>query len=266
MADLIAAFLEHLRELQRRLKWIALFLAIFFAASLTIELVPADVGGVPLAYPSFNVFNSTSIQFFNKMVDDLVPPTVNTTVLSPIDGMVVTMKVGLFLAIALSMPVILYHLGAFIAPALRKEERRLILRIIAPATFLFVLGAVFAYLIVLPWTFDFLYAIGAALGEIQLLRVTEFVDFVILFMLAFGLVFELPIIMVGVTALGVVEPPFWKENWRYAAGGILIFGAVITPDGSGVTMFLVALPMSILYIIGYAVSLRFRKRNIPGGG
>jgi sec-independent protein translocase protein TatC len=259
--DGISGFFDHLGELQRRLKWIVVVLVAFFIISITIELVPVDVGGVPLAYPTPNVFNATALQFFNKMVADLKPANVSVIVTSPLDGVVVEMKIGLFLSVALSMPVILYELGGFIAPALKRREKRFIIRTAGPASVLFVLGALFAYVFILPFVFDFLYSIGGAISDEQFLQADLFVDFVLMFMLAFGLVFELPVVMVGITALGVVKPSFWKEYWRYSLAGILIFGAVITPDGSGVTMILVALPMIVLYVLGYLVSRRYEKPN-----
>ena len=86
-----------------------------------------------------------------------------------------------------------------------------------------------------------------------------FISFVIIFLIAYGLVFELPIIMVGLTRLGVVSPEFWAENWRYAFVGMIIFGAVVTPDGSGVTQIIVAAPMMVLYVIGYFIAKRMQK-------
>ncbi|MEE9489510.1 MAG: twin-arginine translocase subunit TatC, partial [Thermoplasmata archaeon] len=88
---------------------------------------------------------------------------------------------------------------------------------------------------------------------------SEFVDFTLLFLLSFGLAFELPILMVGSTFLGVVDDHFWRRNWRFAAVAIFIFGAVITPDGSGITMMLVSLPMLGLYVLGYFLSVRTHR-------
>jgi Sec-independent protein secretion pathway component TatC len=95
---------------------------------------------------------------------------------------------------------------------------------------------------------------------------TEFVNFVFLFLLAFGFVFEIPLLMVGLTKLGVVQPATWKGGWRYAVVGSLVFGAFITPDGSGVTELIVAVPMCALYGIGtglsYAVARGARNQEM----
>ena len=85
-----------------------------------------------------------------------------------------------------------------------------------------------------------------------------------MFSLAFGLAFELPVVMYGLSYLGIVTADFWKKNWRIAAIAIFVFGAVITPDGSGVTMMLVAVPMLFLYVGGYvAINRRERRRSRP---
>jgi sec-independent protein translocase protein TatC len=98
-------------------------------------------------------------------------------------------------------------------------------------------------------------------ANLLLLFADDFISFVLLFMLAFGLAFELPVLMYGLTALGIISSEFWKKNWRFAAIAIFVFGAIITPDGSGITMFLVALPMLALYVLGYAASVRLERRR-----
>ena len=80
-----------------------------------------------------------------------------------------------------------------------------------------------------------------------------------LFVIAFGVCFELPVVMWLITKAGVVDPGFWIRNFRYAVVGMVIFGAVITPDGSGITMWLVAAPMIVLYLGGYLVIRRIGK-------
>ncbi|MFQ5884284.1 MAG: twin-arginine translocase subunit TatC, partial [Thermoplasmata archaeon] len=136
------------------------------------------------------------------------------------------------------------------------REKKLLINVTVPATLLFITGAVFAYIFVVPFVFDFLYRIAANMVDQMFLSPGGFIDFTLAFLFGFGLAFELPVIMVGLSALGIVTPGFWKRNWRYATVAIFIFGAVITPDGSGVTMFLVATPMLVLYLMGYLISKR----------
>jgi sec-independent protein translocase protein TatC len=78
----------------------------------------------------------------------------------------------------------------------------------------------------------------------------DFVSFVLQFLLAFGISFQLPLVMYAATASGVTDAAFWRKNIRYAIVIIVIFGAVITPDGSGVTMWFIGGPMIALYVVG----------------
>ena len=125
---------------------------------------------------------------------------------------------------------------------------------VLPASVLFVMGNLFAYYLIIPFSIDFLYNFAFAMGIEQYFSVEDFFSFVLMFMLAFGVVFELPVIMVGLSSVGIVSPDFWKEHWRWAVIISLIFAAVITPDGTGVTMFMVVVPMLLLYFTGYVIS------------
>jgi len=89
----------------------------------------------------------------------------------------------------------------------------------------------------------------------------DFVTFVLQFLLAFGISFQLPLIMYATTVSGMVDAKFWRKNIRYAIIIIVIFGAVITPDGSGVTMWFIAGPMIALYIIGM-VFIERKERKV----
>jgi len=154
-------------------------------------------------------------------------------------------------------------IGMFIAPALYAKEKKVILRLVVPAVLLFAGGVAIAFLVVLPFTFTFLYSVAASLGAQRLfLPLDEFLDFTLIFTLGFGLAFEMPIVMYALTASGMIRAVTWRKYWRLAIIGIFFFGAFITPDGSGVTMLLVALPMTGLYVAGYvAAALSERRRE-----
>ncbi len=266
---LLASFFEHFQELQKRLLKIGITFFIFFAILVSFELKFADVNGLSIPYLYPNVFNAMAIQFFKWLYLNVAPSfaVAPPAVFNPTEGIMAEMKVALFLAVVLSMPMIVYQLGKFLAPALKPKEKGLLIKITLPATLLFISGAVFAYFFVLEFMFDFLMNMGVAMvsfpdpvtGElvhVAYMGIEEFINFTLMILLAFGLAFELPVIMVGLSAIGLVKPDFWKRNWRYSVVAMFIFGAVITPDGSGVTMILVAAPMIVLYVAGYFVSKR----------
>ena len=183
--------------------------------------------------------------------------------MSPAEPFVVQLKTAFFLAIGVGMPMIAYQLALFVAPGLYHQEKKVILRLVAPAVLLFAGGVAIALLVILPFTFAFLYSIAANLGAERLfLPLDEFLNFTLIFTLGFGLAFQMPIVMYALTAAGIIRASTWRKNWRFAIIGIFVFGALITPDGSGVTMLLVALPMTGLYVAGYvAATLQERTRQ-----
>jgi sec-independent protein translocase protein TatC len=131
-----------------------------------------------------------------------------------------------------------------------------------PIVSLFIVGIVFSYILVIPFTLDFLYKYGQAIGVATFLNINDFISFVLQIFLGFGIAFQLPIVMYAISLTGIVQPQFWKANFRYALIIMIIFGAIITPDGSGITMWFVALPMIMLYLVGMlAVKRKQDKRS-----
>ncbi len=262
-------FLEHLEELRKRLFKILYVFGPVLLFVTTFEVrfhwlpTPIPWLAVPIPYAiNFTYLSGLASQFFRLMVKDLVPPWVNMTISSPGQAMSVQFKVGAFLALVLTMPWIAYQLWAFVSPALYHRERALVARIIIPATVLFVAGALFAYKIILPFAIPFLYGLGQGLGaNLFILTTDDFLDMVLIIMAAMGAAFQTPLVMWGLTAIGLVGPSVWRRYWRFAVIAFFVFGAVVTPDGSGVTMVLVALPMTFLYVGGMALASRTARRR-----
>ena len=247
------SFFEHLEELRHRLVRAFIAFVISFVVVLVIHIDWITVGGVQVPFPVLSLAQPMAAQLLNWMIAFLTPEGVTITVLEAQEFFVQELRVGTFLAVAISMPVIVYELAGFVAPALHANERRLILWIAAPSGGLFVLGVLFAFFLILPFTFTFLYSLVP--GNItRQLRVESFLFLVVPFLVAFGLAFELPMIMVALSSLGVVKYTFWRQHWRIAILAAFVFGAIITPDGTGITMVLVALPMTGLYAAGYVGS------------
>jgi len=260
----LSGFFAHLEELRDRLKVIMYVVLLTFVFFLMFSFEKFNVLGftVWLPIPALNLNEGISQQFFVAVSNFLLPGYVSTVVLTPWEPVLVQFKVALFLALVTSSPVITYEFWRFVAPALRAKERRLIVRVSTPVVVLFLMGVAMSFLVVLPFTFSFLYGIAIAMGAKPFLQLQEFLDFIILFSLAFGVAFELPVVMYGLSVLNIVGADFWKKHWRMAVLAIFFFGAAITPDGSGVTMMLVSLPMLGLYLAGYvAIVLRLRRRE-----
>ena len=114
-------------------------------------------------------------------------------------------------------------------------------------------SVIFSYFTVIPFMLNFLYQYGEASGLVTFLNVIDFVSFVLQFLLAFGVAFQLPLIMYAATVSGITDAKFWRRNIRYAIVILVIIGAVVTPDGSGVTMWFISGPMIGLYLAGMVV-------------
>lgn len=264
------SFWDHIEELRRRLKVIIIAVLILFVLFLATGIGGMTIGGsqIPMLIPSLGPTNqNVATQFYSWLLNDLVPThigsiPVNRTFTQPWDAYIVMFKVAFFLALLASSPVITIQVGRFIGPALRPSEKRLIARVMIPVLLLFLGGVLLCFIVVLPFTFRLLYGaqiVGGA--DLLLLYADSFISFVLLFALGFGLAFQLPVLMYGLGALGIVGSDFWKKYWRFAVIGIFAFGALITPDGSGVTMMLVSLPMMALYVGGYVATRRMERRR-----
>ena len=256
------SFFEHLEEVRRRLKIVIAAFIVAFVIMLTFAIQPVTIGSttIYLPIPTADQGHTIPAQLIIVLNHSLVQGSADLTVLTPAEAVVGQLKVAMFLAAVITSPVSTYEFWRFVAPALKPTERRLIFRITVPVVALFLAGVVVSLVVVLPFTFPFLYAFAAAFGAKPLLQLDQFLDFVLWFSLAFGLAFELPVVMYALSYLGIVTPVFWKQNWRYAAIAIFIFGAVITPDGSGITMMLVSIPMLFLYVAGYVAVAQRSKR------
>ncbi len=146
------------------------------------------------------------------------------------EGFVTTMMVSLFAGLAVAGPFIVHQIWGFVAAGLYLRERRSVKYYALPGFALFLCGAAMAYLYVLPWALDFLIGFGAETMDLEsLLRPGPLLSLVASMMLVFGLVFQLPLIMVFLMRLGVVEPAFFRRHRRWAILLAFIVGALLTP-------------------------------------
>jgi sec-independent protein translocase protein TatC len=254
-----------LGEARYRLVRIALVLGPLFGFLLFFELKPISIPvfglSVPFAYPWPNPFYNISAQVFIAMVAWMLPPGVKLLNVGVGDSIFAQMEIGLLLTLILGMPWIVHEVGAFLIPALRRSERALLRQIGLPATALFALGTGIGVFFLTPFTFRLLFLYVAAMQLEPVLGVQDFVTFALVYSLAFGVVFELPVFVYGLTRLGVVRAAAWRKHWRGAVLGALIFGMIVTPDNSGITMLLIATPMIGLYLGGAYFAGRWESRR-----
>jgi sec-independent protein translocase protein TatC len=164
------------------------------------------------------------------------------------------LKLAFFVALFISMPMILYQLWSFVSPGLYRHEKRLARPLLIAAMFLFYAGCAFAYFIVLPAAFRFLTAVTPQ-GVEMMTDITHYLDFVMLMFFAFGLCFEVPVAVVILAAIGVVDAEKLSKGRAYAIVGAFAIAAVITPPDM-ISMVMLAVPMCILYELGL-LAVRF---------
>ena len=168
------------------------------------------------------------------------------------------LKVSFLTGLMLAAPIILYEFWMFVAPGLYDKERRLLVPILILSSFFFIGGALFGYFFVFPYGFQFF--LGFASEHIRPLpSMKEYLGFSSK-LLAFGLAFELPIVITFLAKLGIVSVPFLKKNRKYAVLIFFVFAAIITPPDV-VTQIMMAVPMMILYEISILGARMFGKKK-----
>ncbi len=253
---------KHLEELRKRLLRIVLVIGIITAFILTFHAEPIQVGQFTLYYPTPEPLNNIAAQITTHMKMNLVPENVQLIQTAPGQAFFAQVYIAVLVGIVVGMPVIIKELVGFIKPALKENEINVSRSISLPALGLFIVGCVFSYNLVIPYILEFLYRYGESAGLVTFLNVMDFVTFVLQFLLAFGLSFQLPLVMYAISVSGMIDADFWRKNIRYAIVIIVIFGAVITPDGSGVTMWFISVPMIALYIAGMIVIERKERKKL----
>lgn len=252
----------HLNELRKRILRVVLVIGIVTMFLLTFHAEAVDFNGIQLYYPTPEPLNNIAAQITNHMKSNLVPEDVQLIQTAPGQAFFSQVYIAALVGIVVSMPMIIKEGVGFIKPALKENEINVSRTISIPALGLFIAGCVFSYNLVIPYILEFLYRYGESAGLVTFLNVVDFVTFVLQFLLAFGLSFQLPLVMYAISASGMIDSDFWRKNMRYAIVVIVIFGAAITPDGSGVTMWFIGGPMIALYVAGMLIIERKERKRL----
>jgi len=231
-------FLGHLEELRSRLVASAIAVGIGFA----ICYIFSERLFLILASPLTNVMPEGDHLIFTNL------PEMFFTYL----------KVSFVSGLLLASPVVFYEMWMFIAPGLYRNEKKLVIPFVTISTFLFVGGSLFAYFIVFPFGFKFFLGFSSEFVK-ALPSVKQYFSFSIKLLLAFGLVFELPVVIFFLTKLGLVTTAFLKKNRKYAILLTFIVSAILTPPDV-ITQCMMAVPLLTLYEVGIWVS-RFARRT-----
>jgi sec-independent protein translocase protein TatC len=232
----------HLEELRRRLivcvcAWLAAFLTCYGFAERLFQFVARPVRAV-LPEGSSLVFINATEPFFTYL------------------------KIAAFAGLLLALPVILWQAWAFVAPGLYGHEKRLALPFVLASCACFGIGTWFGFLYVFPLIFRFLIGFGTGTGDIDaMLSMGEYLALSCKLLLAFGLIFELPIVIFFLARLGIVDHHWLAKNRKYALLLAFVVGAVLTPPDV-ISQLSLALPFLLLYEVGIVVARLFGTPRI----
>jgi len=232
--------LEHLLELRMRVMWMAiaivLGMCVFFAPPVGFRVIEF------LKEPAL------------KHIEDFAPQAI-----TPMENIVVYFKVALLGGVALAMPMIVFQTFRFISPALMPNERRWVYPIAIGSTGMFALGMAFAYFVVLPQAYGFLFQFGAEEIAAPAPTISSYMDLTTRLILVVGLAFETPIVIMGLAKFGIVSSRRLLRAWRFAIVIAFIASAILTPTPDPVTQTLVAGPIIVLYFLGIGLAWFVRR-------
>jgi len=195
------------------------------------------------------------------ILDALSKPVEKLVFITPLELFLVYLKIAVIGGVILASPVIFYELWRFISSGLLPQERKYVLTFFPFSLLLFLVGGTFAYFLVIPSGIKFLLSFSTE-KIVPMISVGRYVSFVGILIFATGLVFELPVVVLFLTSLGLVTPKALRRNWKFVVVLIFIIAAVVTPTPDVFTQCLLAIPMLILYEISVWLSfLVWKKRT-----
>lgn len=229
---------EHLDELRKRL----LIVAYFFAGAIIVGFFLSQ----PLIYQMQNAPWTENIQMHAFQVTD------------PLRIYIIVIVIIAFVII---LPVILYQVWAFISPGLYSNEQKLTLSYIPIVMLLMLIGMVFSYLVLVPYIIRFTFDLSSEMGIETTIGINQYFGFLFRTVLPFGLVFQMPILVLFLTQLGLITPMFLKRNRKYAYFILFVFAAIIAPPDL-MTHIMLTVPMILLYELSIYISKIGYKRYL----
>ena len=242
-------FLDHLEELRWRILWSLL------------AIVVASVVGYILVL-RFGVLDILISPFYEVMEDET-----KLVFLSPTEPFFLLLRIGILGGLVLSSPIIVYQIWSFLSPALERHEKRAIIPALYLGVVLFAAGVLMAYYLALPVTLRFLLFFGTDYFD-PMLRAGDYFGFVTKLLMAFGVLFELPVVIMILSALGLVTPEFLRAKRRHAIVIITILASLLSPGDVVTVTAMMMIPMVFLYefsiILSVVITRRRRARKIGG--
>ena len=229
--------IQHFSELRRRILWCALIFVITFC----IGWIISPYVELFLTKPLLNVWDDAALLYTGIT-----------------DGLMIQFSLATLVALLITIPVLMWHVWAYVAPGLHKNEKQFLIPIFLLSPILFIMGAAFAFYVLFPVAFKFFLELNesAQIPTVFLPAVSGYLAFSIGMLKVFGIAFQLPLVLVGLNRIGLLSKESVVKSRRYVIIGIFIFAAMLTPPDV-VSQILLALPMLLLF----EISILFMRKD-----
>jgi sec-independent protein translocase protein TatC len=233
-------FLDHLEEFRWRLLWSLMAVGV----GTVVGFLFVHYGGILdlLIRPIRPLLDGETLRYFN-----------------PVTPFFITLKLSIIVGLLLAIPIVVYQIWAFLAPALKADEKRIIVPALYFGLILFCTGVALAYFYVLPLALVFLTGFQQEYLT-PAIEVGEYLSFVTRLLLAFGAVFELPVVVMILSAMGLMTPAFMRSKRRHAILALTVMASLLTPGDLASTL-LMLFPMMFLYEISILLSAAIQRRR-----
>jgi len=249
------SFLDHLDELRRRLIW-ALVSLVFGVIVAAFFLEERTIGPFGSHGPwSFGLF-----EFVMGPMQALLRPGETLSYIDPTEAFSLYVKLAVVGGLLLASPMVMSQVWLFIAPGLYSHEKKFAIPFVLLSSICFIGGAAFAHGVVFPMTWRFLASFANIFMTFEP-RVEPAFAMYLKMILAFGVVFQMPAVVLFLARMGVVTARFLLKNFKYAVLIIFIVAAILTPDASPITQTVMAGPMVLLYLLSVALAWLFGKKR-----
>ena len=246
-------FLAHLAELRQRLLWSVAAIGVGFVLTFSLSGRLLQLLQRPLKV------ELTLQRQWPFILGRQKPSPPDLIFTAPAEAFWAHLKVALLSGLMVALPIMLWQVWRFVEPGLLPKERRFALPFVILSTIFFALGMAFCFVLVLPYAMTFLLTFDPNLKP--MLKVGEYIDFTVKFLLAFGAIFELPLAITIAARLGMVTPQFLSRNRKYAILLCFVASAILTPTPDVFNQTLMAVPMYLLYEVGILAARVMARRR-----
>ena len=246
-------FLEHLEELRWHL--------IRAISSIMIFATLAFLGGktfFEFVFMSPKYADLPTYQLISKIIPSFIPPEFNLETRVFAEQFIVHIKASLMLGVIMSFPYILWEVWRFVKPGLYDNEKKAARGFVLICSSLFILGVLFGYFVIAPFAIKFLASYD--IGAVNAPTLESYVNYMLLFTLPTGIIFQLPVLVFFLTKIGLIDAEFMRTYRRHAIVLILILSAMITPPDV-ITQFLIGIPLFFLYELSINVAKRVKAQE-----